>query len=267
MSKSQTVISLDDHKELRALKKCSLLKRLPYVQAEGAFILLRDGPTSYVIRPKEQLHIVIKVLKETRHPNTMSCADEHALINKLKATENELMKLPDVYASGKEHNFLVMSHIGDHFYANNENVSCYKENAPQIGKVMGDFAASLYKDFGLVYKDLHPGNMTLDNDGRIGIIDIAAINKGKAEEMLFLPVLYNAPMAISMARTFFRRTGNKLNQRLISIHAENLAFELNGITPRDPDIATCYKSLNHFNKEASRYPDTFFSEHPNTISL
>lgn len=89
----------------------------------------------------------------------------------------------------------------------------------RVGRAMGEFAAALWMQEGLIYRDIHPYNFTIEPNGDVGILDAAAIGEPQThlwnnpkerkslEEMFLSPMMVKPCLVPIMATEFVKQTG------------------------------------------------------------
>ncbi len=164
------------------------------------FEILHIGPSSIALANASH---VIKILKPERDSAVTPVKEEFDTLHKIHQNiQGALFVLPEPVAYGNNPDFLIMTRLGDNF-------SKLKDwDREHVGQAIGAFSAELWLKEGKVHTDIYCNNFTHEKNGKIGILDIAAVKKADFwETMLWTPLLYKPNLAPALADEFIRRTG------------------------------------------------------------
>jgi RIO-like serine/threonine protein kinase len=172
--------------------------------------------------------------------------EEYETLERFKDLEGELFVTPKPLDWGpkpldgepylekeKIPDYIVMTRLGER--PQNEE-DCYRASV-----AMGEFAGKIWKMGGFVYADFHAGNVTLEPDGKIGIIDVASFIKTDFPEAMFwCPMLQKEISCPAIAAKFTEETGIQIDfGRIDKMVEEKLPIFLK--TCPSPEIEKNYR--------------------------
>lgn len=208
--------------------------------------LVRNGPTSIVFVPEKESNCIIKVVKPGLRPLGLSPQEEFGLLEKLQELKGEYFVTPTPLSWGNDPPYIAMEKLGT---AVNEAIfSADPNEAKRIGTALGEFAGRLYLKNGAIHTDLASNNYTFAPDGKIGIIDIASVEKTDVPEKMFqFPALNSPRLCAAMADKFdtivdeynkSRKDGKKVPHINIDM-VEKLSLEW--LSHNDPKFKSDYE--------------------------
>lgn len=166
--------------------------------------ILRNGSASLAFVPHANPECVVKAIKPGRVPRGLQVEAEFELMKKLYPAKDNLYVTPQPFAFGLNPNFIVMEKLGTPYVGG----SLKETEIENIGRGWGAFSADIWMRLGSVHKDICLGNYTRESDGKIGILDIASVQKVQRPEQMFHAVLLHSPnISPYVADEFERRTG------------------------------------------------------------
>ena len=182
--------------------------------------IVRVGPSSIAIIPADHPDSIVKIIKPGHTPRGLSVAEEFETLQRLQKLDGELFVTPTPLSFGHTPDFLHMERLGNSF-----GFGAVPDSAVErIGRAVGDFSGLLFQKHGAIHTDICNGNYTDEPNGKIGIIDIASVEKSDIPEKLFLtPLLYKPNISPYIADEFERRTGISIDFGLVqTLMAETL---------------------------------------------
>jgi len=171
-------------------------------------VLIRNGPSSLAFCPSEQEDVIVKVIRPGRNPRGAKPMGEYDLLKKVQELKGAFFISPKPLTSSN--NYIVMERLKGRIDVEIPT----PEDAARIGTGLGEFAGILFKTHGVIHFDLCWNNYTKESDGKIGILDIASIDKEDIPEKMFLTLLLDpgSPhICLALADKFKEITGRPLD--------------------------------------------------------
>ena len=136
--------------------------------------LLRDGPSSIALIPKDRPDCVTKIIKPGAEPFGRGVEDEFNLLDRLQKLSNEHSPFvtPRPISYGHEPDTITMERLGSVFCGHDPSAMF------EAGFNVGIFNLIAHRELGLVHMDIGPGNLTIEPHGRTGVLDIASMSSG-----------------------------------------------------------------------------------------
>ena len=206
--------------------------------------MLWEGHSSFVFIPKEHPNCVIKIIKKGCKPYGVSPEEEYDLLKKLLELKGELFITPTPRSRGSDPVYIAMDRLGKVF---GWGVSDPNE-VKRIGLAVGEFAGLLFLKHGSIHTDICLNNYTNGFDGKIGIIDIASIEKTDVPERMFLcPILDPFNICLAMADKFEEVTGRPIDSDLFEkLSKERMEKLFEG---RPPNVVSMIQGRHDANLE------------------
>jgi len=194
---------------------------------------VRNGPASIAFVPEKDPSCIIIVIKPGLKPRGLLPQEEFSLLEKLQELKGEHFVTPTPHSCDNDPAYIAMGRLGQivgwNFSAPNE--------VKKIGTAVGEFAGLLFLAHGAIHTDICPSNYTNEPDGKIGIIDIASIEKDIPEKMFLTPLLDPFNICPAMAEKFEQVTGRPIDFDVVEkLSKERLGPLLKSKTPEEAEM-------------------------------
>lgn len=198
-----------NHPALRLALKSRAFRNIRFFDPQGLFTQLREGPSSYAFCPQDNPDVVLKILKPdiAAKFRGLTCHAEKKRIHACTGLESVFYKTPRCLIAHDKPSFIVIEKLGEALSTHPLGSAHFVSHCGEIGQIVGWFGADLYKRSGYVHTDISCENLTLMEDSRLGIIDLAALQKVPAEHFLTCPAFISTQLMLHMAKTFHKKTG------------------------------------------------------------
>ncbi|MFA6280293.1 MAG: AarF/UbiB family protein [Bdellovibrionales bacterium] len=249
-------IQLKDAPFFAPFMKDSTFLGLPSVDPHGAFAVLHNTQNSFVLSPQKQPSLIIKFPK---YHLMVSCDKEAALLNQFSAGKDDVFSTPRALAFGASPEFLMMNRMAKPFAVSTAGEELTHRQAEKIGIAFGSFSAMTFRQ-GMIHTDFHFGNVTQEPDGKIGILDFAALRHAPLEQLLSCPILTNDILAHSIAKTFCALTGERFGLGKLQGEKTYLFAKMHNNPSLTPDILDRHQAVfDRFMAKAKQTPSCFYS--------